>query len=261
MVHRQPAYNDNDNHCQQGISLSMLIEDWSLDRIRPYPNNPRVLRNAAEKVADSIREFGWRQPIVVDEDGVVIIGHARLAAANLLKLPTAPVHVARGLPDEKVRALRIADNKTSEFAAWDDQKLADELQAIMASAGTIALTGFSQAEFDAIAMQAEAELAAVLNTPAAGHAGAASVPAAEPASAEAPATGEFGPAGDDEGFDHSDTSPGGSEAPAADLVPFNALLRLEDRAVVFDAITRAKELHGLATSGEALLVIARSYLA
>lgn len=79
----------------------MHIEDWPLDRIRPYPNNPRVLRNTAEKVAESIREFGWRQPIVVDEEGVVIIGHGRLAAAQLLKLPTAPVHIAAGLPPGK----------------------------------------------------------------------------------------------------------------------------------------------------------------
>lgn len=136
----------------------MLIEDWPLGRIRPYPNNPRVLRNAAEKVADSIRAFGWRQPIVVDDEGVVIIGHSRLAAAKLLKAKTAPVHVASGLPPEKVRALRLADNKTSEFAGWDDQRLADELAAIMEAVGSVAMTGFGPAEFDAIEMQARAEL-------------------------------------------------------------------------------------------------------
>ncbi len=236
----------------------MLIEDWPLDRIHPYPNNPRVMRNAAEKVAESIREFGWRQPIVVDQDGVVIIGHTRLAAARLLKQDTAPVHVALGLPADKVRALRLADNKTGEFAGWDELKLADELQAILAAAGTITTTGFSQAEFDAIAMQAEAELAAVLSTPAAG---AGSAPAADMASEEGAAGPEIGPAGDDQGLGHTDAPDSAAEAPAADLVPFNALLRLEDRAVVFDAIARAKEVHGLATSGEALLVIARSYLA
>ena len=140
----------------------MLIEDWPLEKIRPYPNNPRVLRNAAEKVAESIREFGWRQPIVVDEEGVIIIGHSRLAAAQLLKLETAPVHVAAGLPAGKVRALRIADNKTGEFSTWDDAKLADELAVIMDGLGTVAVTGFSQSEFDAIAMQAQAEIETIL---------------------------------------------------------------------------------------------------
>lgn len=238
----------------------MLIEDWGLDRIRPYPNNPRVMRNAAEKVADSIREFGWRQPIVVDEDGVIIIGHTRLAAAQLLKLDTAPVHVARGLPADKVRALRLADNKTSEFAEWDQLKLADELQAILASAGTVSVTGFSQAEFDAVAMQAEAELAAVFAPPAAGSAGAGGVDSVDPASTEGAAGAEFGPPGDDQGLDEAGTADSASDAPQADMVPFNALLLLEDRAVVFDAIAKAKERHGLTTSGEALLVIARSYM-
>ena len=102
----------------------MQIEDWPIAEVRPYPNNPRVLRNAAEKVAESIRAFGWRQPIVVDEQGVIIIGHSRLAAAKLLKLDAVPVHVARGLSDAQVLALRVADNKTAEFSTWDDQKLA-----------------------------------------------------------------------------------------------------------------------------------------
>lgn len=87
----------------------MHIEDWPLAKIRPYPNNPRVLRNAAEKVAESIKAFGWRQPIVVDAEGVIIVGHSRLEAAKLLKLATAPVHVARELTADQVRALRVAE--------------------------------------------------------------------------------------------------------------------------------------------------------
>ena len=134
--------------------MPFAAEDWPLAKIKPYPNNPRVLRNAAEKVAESIKAFGWRQPIVVDQDGVIIIGHARLAAAKLLKAKTAPVHVAIDLDPDKVRALRIADNKTSEFAEWDEAKLNDELAEIMRTAGSVALTGFSQAEFDAIEMRA-----------------------------------------------------------------------------------------------------------
>lgn len=93
----------------------MQIQDWPIADVRPYPNNPRVLRNAAEKVADSIKAFGWRQPIVVDEQGVVIIGHSRLAAAKLLKLSTVPVHVAAGLSEAQARALRVADSPDVRF--------------------------------------------------------------------------------------------------------------------------------------------------
>ena len=137
----------------------MLIEDWPIAKVRPYPNNPRVLRNAAEKVAESIRAFGWRQPIVVDAEGVIIAGHGRHAAAQLLKLKTVPVHVAHDLSPDEVRALRVADNKTATFSQWDDAKLADELAVILDGLGTTAVTGFNQSELDAILMRASAEVA------------------------------------------------------------------------------------------------------
>lgn len=226
----------------------MHIEDWPLEKIRPYPNNPRVLRNAAEKVADSIREFGWRQPIVVDEDGVVIIGHSRLAAAQLLKLETAPVHVAAGLPAGKVRALRIADNKTGEFSTWDDARLADELAVIMEGLGAVTVTGFSAAEFAAIEMQAKAAMDS-LATP-----GRAPAPAApdEPDDFDLPAETE---AEDD------DASPGAeTPAEAPELVPFNVLMTVEARQAVYDAVTRAKADQGLKDTAAALAHIARNYL-
>lgn len=234
----------------------MQIEDWALDRIHPYPNNPRVLRNAAEKVADSIREFGWRQPIVVDEDGIIIIGHARLAAAQLLKLSVAPVHVAKGLPADKVRALRLADNKTSEFADWDKHKLSDELAAIMASAGTVTATGFSQAEFDAIAMQAEADLAAVL-APA-----KPTAPAPKPSAPreEGPEPEEIGAPGDEFEAGEGETASSPSAPPKSELVQFAVLLEPDARAVLFDAISKAKRVHGIEMTADALLVIARSFL-
>jgi ParB-like chromosome segregation protein Spo0J len=231
----------------------MQIEDWPLTKIRPYPNNPRVLRNAAEKVADSIRDFGWRQPIVVDEQGVVIIGHSRLAAAKLLKAATAPVHVATGLPEDKVRALRLADNKTAEFAGWDEQKLADELQAVMAGLGSIASTGFSQSEVDAIEMQARSALEQIT---------AAMAPA--PAQPEQPAEDPPGagdePADPDPAELDAQTPPASDEPARPDMVPFNVLLTVEARQVLYDAIAAAKRRHGLEQTADALLVIARSYL-
>lgn len=134
------------------------MQDWPLKKVRPYPNNPRVLRNAAEKIAESIRQFGWRQPIVVDGEGVIIAGHGRYAAAQLLKLKTVPVHVAAELNADQVRALRIADNKTATFSDWDDQKLAEELAEILANVGDVGVTGFSRSELDALEMRTRAEL-------------------------------------------------------------------------------------------------------
>lgn len=108
----------------------LRVEEWTLDKIRPYEKNPRCNDAAVKKVANSIREFGWRQPIVVDKRGVIVIGHTRLKAAQALGLKTAPVHVAANLTDKQIKALRLADNKTAELATWDFDLLGDELAAL-----------------------------------------------------------------------------------------------------------------------------------
>jgi ParB-like chromosome segregation protein Spo0J len=247
----------------------MHIEEWPLDRIRPYPNNPRVLRNAAEKVAESIREFGWRQPIVVDDEGVVIIGHGRLAAAKLLKLATAPVHVATGLPAGKVRALRIADNKTGEFSAWDDQKLVDELAVILDGLGSVAVTGFTKSEFAALEMQARAALAEILPNaagtstapaPAATENEAHAIPAASAVladPADSPVEVGAGQQVASPGPVAQDPAP--PHVPAPELVPFNVLMTADDRQAVYDAVNRAKSQAGARDTAAALAIIARSY--
>jgi len=94
-----------------------------IDDIVPYENNPRINDKAVDKVAKSIKAYGWQQPIVVDKDNVVIVGHTRLLAAKKLKLTKVPVHVAKDLSPEKVKAYRLDDNKTSEYAEWDMGKL------------------------------------------------------------------------------------------------------------------------------------------
>ena len=91
--------------------ISIPIED-----VIPYDRNPRHNDRAVDAVARSIEEFGFRQPIVVTEDYVIIAGHTRWKAALKLGLKTVPVHVAHGLTPEKIRAYRIADNKLSELA-------------------------------------------------------------------------------------------------------------------------------------------------
>ncbi len=95
----------------------MQIEMRSLDAVIPYPGNPRVNDAAIPAVAHSIREFGFRNPILVDGDGVVIAGHTRLAAARRLGLDAVPVVIAADLTPEQTRALRLADNQS---AGWLD---------------------------------------------------------------------------------------------------------------------------------------------
>ena len=108
----------------------MEVIERKLAEIIPYENNPRNNEDAVDKVAESLKEFGWQQPIVVDSDGVVIAGHTRLKAAQKLGMETAPVVVADGLTDEQVRAYRLADNKTAEFSGWNFEMLDAELFSI-----------------------------------------------------------------------------------------------------------------------------------
>jgi hypothetical protein len=91
----------------------MKIEIRPLSEIRPYPNNPRTNDQAVDAVAASIREFGFRQPIVVDEEGVIVCGQTRYKAARKLGLEKVPVHMAKDLTPEQIRAYRIADNQTA----------------------------------------------------------------------------------------------------------------------------------------------------
>lgn len=108
----------------------MKVENWKIEDVHEYPNNPRKNDDAVEKVANSIHEFGWQQPIVVDEQGVIVCGHTRYKAAQLLGLTEVPVTVAEGLTENQVQAYRLADNKTGELADWDFDKLNAELEAI-----------------------------------------------------------------------------------------------------------------------------------
>ena len=108
----------------------MTVQEMRLDQIKPYKNNPRKNDEAVQAVANSIREFGFKQPIVVDADGVIIVGHTRYKAAQSLGLKTVPVLVASDLSDEQAKAYRLADNKTSELAGWDFTALAKEMAQI-----------------------------------------------------------------------------------------------------------------------------------
>lgn len=112
------------------------------DSIIPYVNNPRHNENAVDKVAGSIDEFGFKQPIVVDASNVIIVGHTRYLAAKKLGLEEVPVIVASDLSDAKVKAYRIADNKVAEFSSWDEDLLRLELMELQDLDINMDTTGF-----------------------------------------------------------------------------------------------------------------------
>ena len=99
-------------------SQKMQLQWINLDKLIPYARNPRKNDNAVSKTAGSIKEFGWKQPIVVDKDYVIVAGHTRLMAAQQLGLGKAPVVIADDLSPEQVKAYRLADNRVGEEAEW-----------------------------------------------------------------------------------------------------------------------------------------------
>lgn len=109
----------------------MKVQNVSIDSIKPYENNPRDNDGGVDAVANSIKEFGWQQPIVVDKDSVIIVGHTRYKAANKLGMKEVPIVVADKLTPQQVKAYRLADNKTGELADWDTSLLDDELDDIL----------------------------------------------------------------------------------------------------------------------------------
>ncbi|HZZ80636.1 MAG TPA: DNA modification methylase [Gemmataceae bacterium] len=124
----------------------MKVELWSISRVKPYDKNPRLNDDAVDAVAASIREFGFRQPIVVDAESVIICGHTRFKAAQKLGLEKVPVHVAKDLSPEKIKAFRIADNKTAELAEWNYDLLPIELGELQAMNYDLGLLGFDEDE-------------------------------------------------------------------------------------------------------------------
>lgn len=108
----------------------MKIQDLDIKDIIPYANNPRNNAAAVDAVAASIREFGFKVPVVIDRNGILITGHTRLEAAKKLGITKIPAIRAADLTDAQVKAFRLADNKVAEIATWDDKALAAELQAL-----------------------------------------------------------------------------------------------------------------------------------
>ena len=108
----------------------MNIIEKNLKDIKPYDKNPRKNDNAVEYVANSIKEFGFQQPIVIDKDGVIVAGNTRYKASKKLGLEKVPCIIADDLTDEQIKAYRLVDNKVSELADWDIDLLGEELDGI-----------------------------------------------------------------------------------------------------------------------------------
>jgi len=128
----------------------MQIELRPIDTIRPYENNPRLNDEAVDAVANSLKEFGFRQPIVVDGDNVIVVGHTRYKAAIKLGLKQVPVHTATDLTPAQIKAYRIADNATNEIAEWNYEMLPIELSALQEMEFDLGLLGFDQEELKRI---------------------------------------------------------------------------------------------------------------
>jgi DNA modification methylase len=124
----------------------MRVTLWEIGRLKPYANNPRENDHAVEAVAASIKEFGFRQPIVVDETGTIVAGHTRYKAALRLGMKEVPVHLAADLTPAQIKAYRLADNKTAELADWNHDRLVEELRELEKSAFGLELLGFSPDE-------------------------------------------------------------------------------------------------------------------
>ncbi len=118
----------------------MKIINIKVEEIKPYEQNPRINDHAVEKVANSIKEFGIKQPLVIDKNNVLIVGHTRLKAMQQLGIEEAPCIVASDLTEEQAKAYRLADNKTGELAEWDLDKL--ELELLDFDDGYLAQLGF-----------------------------------------------------------------------------------------------------------------------
>jgi hypothetical protein len=141
--------------------FARTVDTWPEEMLRPiteikrYDNNPRQNEQAVKDVVDSLRNFGARQPIVVDGERVIVVGDTRFLAALHLGWPRFPIHIAANLTPEEARAYRIADNKIGERAEWDFPRLKGEFVALLGLGTDLALTGFRDFELEPIMMSGE----------------------------------------------------------------------------------------------------------
>lgn len=125
----------------------MKVIEMDINSVKPYEKNPRKNDDAVKYVANSIKTFGFKVPIVVDKNNVVVAGHTRLKAAQQLGMETVPVIIADDLTDEQVKAFRIADNKVADQSEWDNDLLGQEIAELL-NIDDIDMTDFGFGEFE-----------------------------------------------------------------------------------------------------------------
>lgn len=135
--------------------MNQQIVYQDISQIHPYENNPRNNEAAIEPVAQSIKRFGFRVPILIDGKGTIIAGHTRYEAAKRLGMDKVPCIRVDDLTDEQIRAYRIADNKVAEASSWNDDILRTEMDALKALDVDLTDTGFSEVELDGLLREVE----------------------------------------------------------------------------------------------------------
>jgi ParB-like chromosome segregation protein Spo0J len=128
----------------------MEVINKKVDELVPYEKNPRVNHQAVNEVAKSIREFGFKVPVIVDEDNILVAGHTRVEACKRLGIEEVPAIVADDLSDEQIKAFRIMDNKSAQYSEWDYELLLEEIADLDELDYDIDLTGFKDVELDEI---------------------------------------------------------------------------------------------------------------
>ena len=132
----------------KGVGYMNIIE-LEINEIIPYKDNPRVNKDAVNVVKNSLSKFGWQQPLVLDKNKEIVVGHTRYYAAHELGMKKIPCLIAEDLSEEKIKAYRIMDNKSSEYASWNYGLLTKEMQDILDSGGLdLTFTGFSDREIE-----------------------------------------------------------------------------------------------------------------
>tara|TARA_R100001460_G_scaffold90549_1_gene132234 strand:+ start:1211 stop:2485 length:1275 start_codon:yes stop_codon:yes gene_type:complete len=131
----------------------MNIQNIKTQDIKPYLENPRQNKNAINVVKKSLQEFGFQQPLVLDKDNIIVAGHTRLEAAKQLNIKEVPCIIADNLSEERIKAYRIMDNKSAEYASWDLELLTQELNDLIKMDFDLELTGFSDDELDDLGLK------------------------------------------------------------------------------------------------------------
>lgn len=134
------------------MTQTLQIEQWPVERLRPYERNPRKNDHVVNKMADALRQFGFRVPLLARSDGELIDGHLRYKAALAMGLETVPVILADDMSEAQIRAFRIMINRSATWADWDEELLLQELRALQLADVDLAITGFDDRELDEMLM-------------------------------------------------------------------------------------------------------------